>query len=429
MASLVHSEPPSTLRTAMTIATDRRAGAESASFRQDFLRHVTFALGESVDCLSAREAFRAVALVVRDRMVAKQIATLHRYRSAGAKRLYYLSLEFLIGRSLVSNLINLGLLDDCRAVLRDFGFDPHDVEETEVDAALGNGGLGRLAACFLDSLATLGLPGFGYGIDYEYGLFRQEIRNGQQVEKPDTWRTFASPWELDRPQDAVLIPLYGRVEDNRDRSGNYNPMWLDWRVVIGVPRDMPIPGYRGRTVNYLRLFSARASQEFDVGIFNEGDYLKAVHEKVLSETISKVLYPSDSFAAGRELRLIQEYFLVACAVRDIIRIYQRDHTDFEQLPNQVAIQLNDTHPALTIAELMRVLIDENDLPWEKAWAITSATCAYTNHTLLPEALEKWPVSLLERVLPRHLQIIYEINRRFLDQVSLHWPGDSDRTRR
>jgi len=413
----------------MPVATDHRPVADAPSFRHEFLRHVTYGLGETVEGLSPREAFRAVALVVRDRMVGKQLATERVYRHHHAKRLYYLSLEFLIGRSLVNNLINLGQLEDCREVLREFGLDPHVVEEAEVDAALGNGGLGRLAACFLDSLATLGLPGFGYGIDYEYGLFRQEIRNGQQVEKPDTWRTFPSPWELDRPQDAVLVPIYGRVEDNRDRLGNYNPMWLDWRVVIGVPRDMPIPGYRGRTVNYLRLFSARASQEFDVGIFNEGDYLKAVHEKVLSETISKVLYPSDSFAAGRELRLIQEYFLVACAVRDIIRIYQRDHTDFEQMPNQVAIQLNDTHPALTIAELMRVLIDENDLPWERAWEITTACCAYTNHTLMPEALEQWPVSLLERVLPRHLQIIYEINRRFLDQVSLHWPGDSDRTRR
>jgi starch phosphorylase len=413
----------------MTIATDRRAGAESASFRQDFLRHVTFALGESVDCLSAREAFRAVALVVRDRMVAKQIATLHRYRSAGAKRLYYLSLEFLIGRSLVSNLINLGLLDDCRAVLRDFGFDPHDVEETEVDAALGNGGLGRLAACFLDSLATLGLPGFGYGIDYEYGLFRQEIRNGQQVEKPDTWRWFPSPWELERPQDSVLIPLYGRIEHGRDRAGNYNPMWLDWKVVIGVPRDMPIAGYGSHTVNYLRLFSARASHEFDVGIFNAGDYLKAVQEKVQSETISKVLYPSDTIASGRELRLIQEYFLVACAVRDIFRICQRDHKGLESFPDKVAIQLNDTHPALTIAEIMRMLVDENDVPWERAWEMTTATCAYTNHTLMPEALELWPVSLLERVLPRHLQIIYEINSRFLGQVAQRWPGDNDRARR
>jgi starch phosphorylase len=409
--------------------TDARSAADATRFRQDFLRHVTFSLGETVEQLAPRDAFRAVALVVRDRAVQQQLATERRYREARAKRLYYLSLEFLIGRSLVNNLINLGLLDTCRAVLRDLGFDPHAVEEAEVDAALGNGGLGRLAACFLDSLATLGMPGFGYGIDYEYGLFRQEIRNGQQVEKPDTWRAIPSPWELDRPQDAVLVPLYGRIEHGRDRQGNYNPMWLDWRVVIGVPRDMPVVGYGGRTVNYLRLYSARASHEFDIGIFNEGDYLKAVQEKVQSETISKVLYPSDSIASGRELRLVQEYFLVACAVRDMLRTYQRDHQDFDRFAQQVAIQLNDTHPSLTVAELMRVLIDENDLSWERAWELTTAACGYTNHTLLPEALELWPVELLERVLPRHLQIIYEINRRFLEEVGRRWPGDEDRLRR
>ncbi len=413
----------------MSIATDRRVSAETASFRQDFLRHVTYALGENVDGMSAREAFRAVALVVRDRMIAQRLATEHRYQHADAKRLYYLSLEFLIGRSLVNNLINLGLLEEYRTVLREFGFDPQEVEATEVDAALGNGGLGRLAACFLDSLATLNLPGFGYGIDYEYGLFRQEIRNGQQVETPDTWRWFPSPWVLERPQDSVLVPLYGRIEHGRDRDGNYNPMWLDWKVVIGVPRDMPVVGYGGKTVNYLRLYSARASQEFDVSIFNDGDYLKAVHDKVLSETISKVLYPSDSIAAGRELRLVQEYFLVACAVRDIVNQYQRAHQSFDGFAGKVAIQLNDTHPALTIVELMRLLVDENNLPWEQAWDITTATCAYTNHTLMPEALEQWPVELLERVLPRHLQILYEINRRFLDQVAQRWPGDGDRQRR
>jgi starch phosphorylase len=413
----------------MSIATEPRRHVEPSSLRQDFLRHVTYALGERVDSLSPREAFRALALVVRDRLTAQRLATARRYQDADVKRLYYLSLEFLIGRSLVNNLVNLGLLDECRAMLREFGFDPHEVEKTEVDAALGNGGLGRLAACFLDSLATLGMPGFGYGIDYDYGLFRQEIRNGQQVEKPDNWRVFQSPWELEKPQDAVLVPMYGRIEHTRDRAGNYNPMWLDWRVVVGVPRDMKIVGYGGHTANYLRLFSARASHEFDISIFNDGDYLKAVQEKVQSETISKVLYPSDSVAAGRELRLVQEYFLVACAVRDIIRHYQLSQKTFDAFADKVAIQLNDTHPSLTIAELMRVLIDENDLSWEKAWEITTATCGYTNHTLMPEALELWPVDLIGQVLPRHLQIIYEINRRFLDQVSQHWPGDLGRLER
>jgi starch phosphorylase len=412
----------------MRDANETHPAAERTLFRQAFLRHVSYTLGETVARLSPHAALRATALAVRDRMLERLWTTEERYRRAGAKRLHYLSLEFLIGRSLVNNLVNLGLLDTCRSVLREVGFDPQAVEEGEVDAALGNGGLGRLAACFLDSLATLDMPGFGYGIDYEFGLFRQELRNGEQVEKPDIWRDSPSPWLVERPNEAVLIPLYGRIESGRDRFGTYNPMWLDWRVVIGVPADLPIVGYGGKTVNYLRLFAARASHEFDMSIFNEGDYIRAVQEKVQSETVSKILYPSES-GSGRELRLIQEYFLVACAVRDIVRTYRRDHADFERLPDRVAIQLNDTHPALTVAELMRTLVDENDLPWEKAWDITTATCAYTNHTLAPEALERWPVALLEKVLPRHLQIIYEINRRFLDRVGERWPGDTERLRR
>ena len=374
----------------------------------------------------AKDGFRAVELAVRDLLVERMLATDQRYHQAGAKRLYYLSLEFLIGRSLNNNLINLGLRDDCREILTEIGINLGDVEGCEPDAALGNGGLGRLAACFLDSLATLDMPGYGYGINYEYGLFRQEIRDGRQVEKPDNWRTYHTPWEIGKPQDAVVVPLYGRIEHAKDRQGNYNPMWLDWKVVIGVPHDMPIVGFGGRTVNALRLFSARASHEFDMTIFNEGDYVSAVQQKAQSETISKVLYPSESVASGRELRLVQEYFLVACAVRDIVRRYQLDHDNFDSFPDKVAFQLNDTHPTLTVAELMRVLIDESDMPWEKAWEITTAVCAYTNHTLMQEALERWPVYLLEYVLPRHMQIIYEINRRFLDDVSRHRPSDSGR---
>ncbi len=399
------------------------------SLRESILHHVNYSLGLSAAGLSPREAFRAVSLAIRDLMVGRSLSTEATYQSTDAKRLYYLSLEFLIGRSLRNNLVNLGLLNTCREVLLELGVDFSDVEEHETDAALGNGGLGRLAACFLDSLATLGMPGFGYGINYEYGLFRQEIRDNQQVERPDNWRTYDTPWQIQRPQDAVLVSLYGHVEHAMDRQGRYNPMWLDWKVVIGVPCDMPVVGYGGRTVNYLRLYSARASQEFDMNIFNEGDYLNAVQLKVQMETISKVLYPSDSIAAGRELRLVQEYFLVACAVRDIVRSYQRTHVGFEQFENKVAIQLNDTHPALTVAELMRILIDENDLSWDRAWEITTATCAYTNHTLMAEALERWPVALLERVLPRHLQIIYEINDRLLAAVALRWPDDNGRLNR
>jgi starch phosphorylase len=412
----------------MATVTSNERTTNQVDLRDAILRHVKFSLGMTVEQLAPREMYRAVALVVRDRMVEQLLATQRRYQQVDAKRLYYLSLEFLIGRSLQNNLVNLGLRDTCRAVLAEFGMNLGDVEEQEVDAALGNGGLGRLAACFLDSLATLDLPGFGYGIDYEYGLFKQEIRNNQQVEKPDNWRTYPTPWEMERPQDAVLVPLYGRIEHGTDRFGNYNPMWLDWQVVIGVPHDMPIAGYGGQTVNYLRLYSARASQEFDMRIFNFGDYINAVHQKVQSETISKVLYPNEAVAAGRELRLVQEYFLVACAVRDIVRQYLLDHEGFEAFPDKVAIQLNDTHPALTVAELMRLLVDEQDVPWQKAWEITTAVCAYTNHTLMSEALERWPVALLEHVLPRHLQIIYEINRRFLETVATRWPGDVARLR-
>jgi starch phosphorylase len=289
--------------------------------------------------------------------------------------------------------------------------------------------LGRLAACFLDSLATLGMPGYGYGINYEYGLFKQEIDNGYQREKPDNWLAEGTPWQIARPDEACLVPIYGRIEHGVDRRGGYNPMWMDWKVLIGVPYDMLIAGYGGRTVNRLRLYAARSSRDFDMQIFNDGDYFKAVEQKIASETISKALYPSDAVVAGRELRLMQEYFLVACAIRDIVRSYQQSHDGFREFSARVAIQLNDTHPALAVAELMRILVDEKDLPWEGAWETTQASLGYTNHTLAPEALEKWPVSLLEKLLPRHLQIIYEINRRFLDQVAAAYPGDVERQRR
>jgi glycogen phosphorylase len=392
-------------------------------------RHLRYSLGRAGQENSARDLFQAVALAVRDRLVDGMLETERRYEQLDSKRLYYLSIEFLIGRSLRNNLANLGILDCCRKALGDYGLDLDAIEDVEPDAALGNGGLGRLAACFLDSLATLGLPGYGYGINYEYGLFKQEIDNGYQKERPDNWLSEGTPWEIAHPEEACVVPIYGRIEHATDRHGHYNPMWMDWKVLIGVPHDMPIVGYGGRTVNFLRLYSARASQEFDMQIFNDGDYFKAVEQKMTSETISKVLYPSDSVAAGQELRLLQEYFLVACAIRDAIRRYRRHHDKFDQFSSKVAIQLNDTHPALAVAELMRILVDENDLPWEQAWESSCATFGYTNHTLLPEALERWPVELLDCVLPRHLQIIYEINRRFLDEVAARYPGDQARLRR
>jgi starch phosphorylase len=401
----------------------------ATAFREAIERHARYSLGLPWNRLSPRQVFECVSLAAREILIDRQIETEERFRLAGAKHVNYLSIEYLLGRLLTNNLINLGIYDLCRDTIQGMGSSLELAEESERDPALGNGGLGRLAACFLDSLATLDMPAHGYGINYEYGLFRQELDEGNQREKPDNWLEFRSPWEVERPDEAQLIPVYGRVEPALDRAGHYNPMWLDWRWLVGVPHDVFVAGYGGRTVNVLRLFSARASRDFDMQIFNTGDYLKAVEQKIASETISKVLYPSDAVPPGQELRLLQEYFLIACAMRDIVTRYRRDHQTFDDFPSQVAIHLNDTHPALAIAELMRILVDERDLGWDTAWEITQATMAYTNHTLLPEALEKWPVALLERVVPRHLEIIYEINSRFLERVAVAWPRDVERLRR
>ncbi|MFZ5453604.1 MAG: glycogen/starch/alpha-glucan phosphorylase [Thermodesulfobacteriota bacterium] len=397
---------------------------------QDAVRHrLKYDFAKNWEERSRRDVFQSVALTVRDRLVEGMLATEARYRKEDVKRLYYLSIEFLIGRSLSNNLLNLGLFESCREGLAEMGIDFEEIQAEESDAGLGNGGLGRLAACFLDSLATLGLPGFGYGIHYEYGLFKQEIQDGSQVEKPDYWIPSAGSLQIERPDEACMVLLYGRVEPAENLAGNYNPIWLDWEEIIGVPYDIPIAGFGGDTVNYLRLYAARPSSGFDIGIFNEGDYIRAVERKIYSENVSKILYPSDSVDTGRELRLIQEYFLVACSLRDIVRRFCRRHSSFDQFSHQVAIQLNDTHPALAVAELMRILVDENNLPWERAWDLTRSTLAFTNHTLLPEAMEKWPVDLLARVLPRHLQIIFEINRRFLEQVTARCTLDAELLRR
>ena len=388
-------------------------------------RHSRYALGRDGETLSQRELFWTLALAARDKMVDGMFATEKKYADAKAKRLYYLSMEFLMGRTLGNTLINLGLWDSCKEALEKRGVDIDEVRETEPDAALGNGGLGRLAACFLDSLAALGMPGFGYGINYEYGLFKQEIQFGYQVEKPDNWLSYGTPWEIERPDQAVLVPVYGRVETH-EVGGKWTPVWLDTKPLIGVPHDMPVPGYGGRTVNYLRLYSARSASEFNMQVFNAGDYQSAVEDQIATETISKVLYPSDIQAAGKELRLLQEYFLVACAVHDIVRRYRLEFSTWDEFPHQVAMQMNDTHPAISVAELMRVFVDVHGLEWDRAWKMTTGTLGYTNHTLLSEALEKWSVGLFEYVLPRHLQIIYEINRRFLEEVAQKWPNDGGR---
>jgi glycogen phosphorylase len=399
------------------------------SLRDCVMRHVRYTLARPDGNLAPRELFKPLCLAVRDLVIDRLLITEQRYRDQDVKRLYYLSMEFLMGRWLSDNICNLRIEEQCRAVLAELNIHLEHVIEAEPDAGLGNGGLGRLAACFLESLATLNMPGFGYGIDYEYGLFKQEIIGGHQREKPDQWKAEGTPFYIERPHEMCAIPIYGRLEHVRDSEGQRHQRWVDCKIVVGVPNDMPVAGLNGQTVNYLRLFSARASQDFDIEIFNRGDYIRAVEQKIASENISRVLYPSDSILSGRELRLLQEYFLVACSLKDIIRRYRGVHTSFDEFPEKVAVQMNDTHPSLSVAELMRLLVDENHLEWDKAWEITQATLGYTNHTLLPEALERWPISLLERVLPRHMEIIFGINHQFLRTVERSWPGDMGRQSR
>jgi len=397
--------------------------------RQAILQHVRYTLVRPTSELKPADYLKPVSLAIRDRIVDRMLETDSRHRHKDSKKLYYLSMEFLMGRSLGDNLSNLRVEELCREVLASFGVSLDEVLDSEADAGLGNGGLGRLAACFLESLATLGMPGFGYGIDYEFGLFRQEIFNGFQREKPDRWKADGTPFQIEHLEDAVSIPMYGRVESTRDEQDNVKHTWVSPRIVVGIPTDMPIVGYLGQTVNWLRLFTARASEDFDIEIFNRGDYIRAVEQKIATENISRVLYPSDSVMSGKELRLVQEYFLVACAIGDIMRRFRQQHKNIELLPSKIAIQMNDTHPSLTVVELMRILLDEDQLPWEKAWDITQRTLAYTNHTLLPEALEKWSVPLLEKVLPRHTLIIFSINHQFLREMQQYPQIDEEQLRK
>ncbi|HEY8240778.1 MAG TPA: glycogen/starch/alpha-glucan phosphorylase, partial [Kiritimatiellia bacterium] len=371
----------------------------------------------------------AYSYAIRELAMDRMIATQRAYVDHDVKRVYYLSMEYLLGRLLENNVAALGIIDASRKALKELDIDYDRLSAQEVDAGLGNGGLGRLAACFLDSLASMEYPGYGYGLRYEHGLFRQEFENGWQRERPDDWLKFGNPWEMVRPEYTVPVLVYGRVEHVPTVGGGKKPVWVDWQMFEGVPYDMPVIGFGVNTVNMLRLWSSRATESFRLDVFNQGEYVKAVEEKNWAETITKVLYPSDFTYAGKELRLIQEYFLVSCTIRDIIRRYRKNHSTWNQFAEKNAIQLNDTHPALAVADLMRYFMDETDLTWDKAWEITVKTCGYTNHTLLPEALEKWPVQLLEKVLPRHLQIIYEINSRFLQQIELRFPGDPEKVRR
>jgi starch phosphorylase len=413
----------------MSGTTDTRTGRTPEAIARCFIEHVEYTRGKNFDASGAWDRYVALATTVRDRLASNWVRTSKRHYQHDAKRAYYLSAEYLLGRALGNNLINMGLWDATKEALARLNVDLTHLLEMEPDAGLGNGGLGRLAACFLDSLATLDLPAIGYGIRYEFGIFSQDIVKGYQVERADEWLKFGNPWEMVRPDRAVPVRFYGQVEQSVLPDGRLQARWVGGKTVIGVPWDTPIAGYGAGTVNTLRLWQARASEEFDFALFNDGDYERSVVEKNDSEVISKVLYPNDQNQAGKELRLKQEYFFVACSIADIMRRYLKGHADFSQFPAKVAIQLNDTHPAIAIAELMRVLVDEKRLPWDDAWAVTQQTFGYTNHTLLPEALEKWPVALFERLLPRHLQIIYEINARHLRQVQILWPFDAGRQAR
>jgi starch phosphorylase len=400
-------------------------GMDTQSIRQSMANRLEYTVGKDNFTATTRDWFNVVAYIIRDRMMDRWMETMRSYYRHDSKRVYYLSLEFLIGRTLLNSLLNLGIYDEVKQALQDIGLDLDEVCEMESDAALGNGGLGRLAACFLDSLATLGLPGFGYGIRYEYGMFHQKIENGHQVEHPDNWLRYSNPWEFPRAEVLYPVKFNGRIIEYPDGQGNTRFQWVDTDELMAMAYDTPIPGYKTNTVNNLRLWAAKSSRDFDLSYFNKGNYIEAVANENESEYISKVLYPDDTTYMGRELRLKQQYFFVCASLQDIMYRFTKHHDSMDQLPDKIAIQLNDTHPSIAIPELMRLLIDTHHLDWQRAWNITTRTFAYTNHTLLPEALESWPVSLFKKMLPRHLQIIYEINHRFLKDVMHCYPGNNE----
>jgi glycogen phosphorylase len=399
------------------------------SIKQDFIRHIQSSLGRDEFSATAYDRFQALCMTVRDCLVERWVNTQQTYYQADARRVYYLSLEFLMGRALHNAMVNLDLLPTYQKAMEELGYNLEEIEDLEVDAGLGNGGLGRLAACFLDSMATLGIPGYGYGLRYDYGIFRQEIVNGRQIEEPDDWLRLPYPWEMSRPEYVVMVRFGGRVEYFRDDQGSDRYRWVDTQNLMATAYDTPIPGYGNNTVNNLRLWQARATHDFDLDDFNAGDYVGAVEHKVLTENITRVLYPNDNFYLGQELRLRQEYFLVSATLQDAIRRHLVNHPSLDTLADKAVFQLNDTHPALAVAELQRLLVDIYSYSWERAWEITTRCLAYTNHTLLPEALEKWPAEMVAKLLPRHLMIIGEINRRFLDEVRRRFPGDEELARR
>lgn len=408
---------------------EKRDAGTVEGFKKNYISHLHYTLAKDQYSATTRDLYQALAHTVRDQLVRRWIHTQQRYYKQDAKRVYYISLEFLMGRTLGNSLTNLGLMDVATKALNELDIRIEELREVEWDAGLGNGGLGRLAACFLDSMATLGLPAYGYGIRYEYGIFFQHMENGEQVETPDNWLRYGNPWEIGRPESLFPVRFYGRLETVTDEQGHPRQRWVDTQEVMAMAYDTPVPGYGNDTVNTMRLWGAKSSREFELSYFNHGDYIRAVEDKNRTENISRVLYPNDNEQEGKELRIKQEYFLVSATLQDILRRYRKFHDTWDQLPDKVAIQLNDTHPALAIPELMRILVDEEGLDWFHAWDLTTRVFSYTNHTILPEALERWSVNLLNHVLPRHLQIIYQINQHFLDSVGHSHPHNASKLQR
>jgi len=402
---------------------------DSASLRQSIRDALVRQVGKDPDLATPRDWLHALSFAIRERIIERRVVTRRQFAEEDVKRVYYLSMEYLIGRMLEANLRNMGIFEVTQQALQDLGVDFRTIARLEEDAALGNGGLGRLAACILESMATQGYPGYGYGIRYEFGMFQQHIEHFRQVEHPDNWLRFGNPWEFPRPEKVFPVRFYGYVIEHHEANGENCYTWEDGELVLAMAYDYPTAGYQRRNVNNLRLWAAKATRNFDLRYFNEGDYIRAVADKSESETISMVLYPNDATAIGRELRLKQEYFFVSASLQDIFDRNLQLGYALEDLPDKAAIQLNDTHPAIAVAEFMRLLVDEHRVPWDKAWDITRRVFAYTNHTLMPEALETWPVALMERVLPRHMLIIYRINHEFLEEVRHRFPGDHDLLRR
>ena len=420
---------PNKLLGKLSPTTNQLLGRDVKSLQESFVNHLEFSLGKDRYSATQNDYLKSLIYTMRDRLYERWIETQQTYYRKDAKRIYYISMEYMMGRLLSNAALNLGLQEPLKKAVWELGIDMEQLSELESDFGLGNGGLGRLAACFLDSMATLELPANAYGIRYEYGIFAQKIQNGYQFEAPDQWLRFGNPWELDHSEYAYPVHFYGHVIQQVDSDGRLVFMWQNTDDVLAAAYDVPIPGYQTNTVNSLRLWAAKSSEDFNLNYFNHGNYAKAVQDKVESENISKILYPRDDFMLGRELRLKQEYFLSSATLQDIMRRFKKTCQDFTKFPEKVAIQLNDTHPVLCIPELMRQLIDDEKIPWEKAWDITTKTFGYTNHTILQEALETWRVELLGKLLPRHLQIINEINFRFLNEIRMYYTNDQDRVER